>query len=92
MECPIFITKVSVVVADGLELTRYQYICKHHVNVGRYPVRVLNSMIIADESAWLLLMAWCLLGRPLECPYFIYFLFSSQSFESSSSEVSTNLG
>ena len=66
---------ISAVVADGLELTRHQYICKHHVDVGRYPVRVLNSVIIADESAWLLMMAWYLLGRPLGCPYFIHFSF-----------------
>ena len=84
---------ISAVVADGLELIRHQYICKHHADVGRYPARVLNSVIIADESAWLLLMAWYLLGRLLGCPYFIHFyLFSSQPFDSSSSEVSTNLG
>ena len=81
-------------VADGLELTRHQYICKHHVDVGRYLARVLNSVIIAAESAWLLLMAWYLLGRPLGVSlfYLFFYLFSSQPFDSSSSEVSTNLG
>ena len=63
---------ISAVVADGLQLTRHQYICKHHVDVDRYLVRVLNSVIIQDESAWLLLMVWYLLGRPLGCPYFIH--------------------
>ena len=66
---------ISAMVADGLELSRHQYICQHHVDVGRYPVRVLYSVIIPDESAWLLLMAWYLFGRPLGCPYFIYFSF-----------------
>ena len=84
---------ISAVVADGLERTRHRYICKHHVYLGRYPVTVLNSLIIPDESAWLLLMAWYLFGRPLGVLIlFIFHLFSSQPFDSSSSEVSTNLG
>ena len=68
---------ISAVVADGLQLTRHQYICKHHVDVGRYPVRVLNSVIIPDKSAWLLLMAWYLLGRSLGVSLFYLLMYMS---------------